>query len=172
MNWTKEQQQVIEYRHGNLLVSAAAGSGKTAVLVERIIQMVFDSDSPIDIDKLLVVTFTKAAASQMKDKIAGAIEKKMLEDPGNEHYLRQLNLVREANILTIDSFCYKVLKEYFHVISVDPKITIAEEAELELIKQEVLSEVLEDYYKNDQAFVDFSNAYIQMLENNSVRVTN
>ena len=159
MNWTKEQQQVIEYRHGNLLVSAAAGSGKTAVLVERIIQMVFDSDSPIDIDKLLVVTFTKAAASQMKDKIAGAIEKKMLEDPGNEHYLRQLNLVREANILTIDSFCYKVLKEYFHVISVDPKITIAEEAELELIKQEVLSEVLEDYYKNDQAFVDFSNAY-------------
>lgn len=159
MNWTKQQQQVIDFRKGNLLVSAAAGSGKTAVLVERIIKMIFDSSSPIDIDELLVVTFTKAAAAQMKEKIAAAIEKKIQEEPNNKRYLEQLNLVGDANILTIDSFCYKILKEYFHVISIDPKIQVAEETDLALIREEVISEVMEDFYENNEDFSDFSNAF-------------
>lgn len=159
MDWTKQQQQVIDYRYGNLLVSAAAGSGKTAVLVERIIEMIFDEASPVSIDELLVVTFTKAAASQMKEKIALAIEKKIDEEPDNERYIEQLNLVGDANILTIDSFCYKVLKEYFHVISIDPKIQVAEEADLELIKEEVLSEVMEEFYEKNKGFTDFSDAF-------------
>lgn len=159
MNWTKEQKQVIDFRNGNLLVSAAAGSGKTAVLVERIIQMVFDRDNPIDVDDLLVVTFTKAAASQMKDKISLAIEKRIGEEPGNERYIRQLNLVRDANILTIDSFCYKVLKEYFHVIALDPKIQVAEETDLCLIKEDVISEVMDEFYRDNDDFSNFSDAY-------------
>ena len=159
MNWTKDQRKVIDTHNCNLLVSAAAGSGKTAVLVERIIQMVFDKDNPVDIDSLLVVTFTKAAAAQMKDKISSAIEKKIDEEPSDTYYLRQLNLLREADILTIDSFCYKVVKEYFHVISIDPKVQVAEEAELAVIKQEILDEVIEDFYKNNDAFIMFSNAF-------------
>lgn len=159
MDWTKEQKQVIDFRNGNLLVSAAAGSGKTAVLVERIIQMIFDSEKPIDIDDLLVVTFTKAAAAQMKNKISLAIENKISEEPGNDRYIRQLNMVQDANILTIDSFCYKVFKEYFHVISLDPKLQVAEETDLCLIKQDVISEVMEEFYKDNTDFSDFSDAY-------------
>ena len=159
MKWTKKQKQVIDHRHGNLLVSAAAGSGKTAVLVERIIEMVFDVDSPVNIDELLVVTFTKAAAAQMKEKIAAAIEKKVEDNPTDKRYIDQLNRVADSNILTIDSFCYKVLKEYFHVISIDPQIQVAEEADLELIKQEVIAEVIEDSYKNNADFADFSNSF-------------
>ncbi len=159
MDWTKQQQQVIDYRDGNLLVSAAAGSGKTAVLVERIIEMIFDESSPISIDELLVVTFTKAAASQMKEKITLAIEKKIDEEPDNERYIEQLNLVGDANILTIDSFCYKVLKEYFHVISIDPKTQVAEETDLELIKEEVLSKVMDQFYEKNKDFTDFSEAF-------------
>ena len=91
MNWTKDQKKIIDARNCNLLVSAAAGSGKTAVLVERIIQMVADTENPMDIDKLLVVTFTKAAAAQMKEKIAKAIDQMLEKEPENEHFLRQMN---------------------------------------------------------------------------------
>lgn len=159
MNWTEEQESVIKARGCNLLVSAAAGSGKTAVLVERIIQKVFDTDNPIDVDQLLVVTFTKAAASQMKDKITAAIEKKLSEQPDNDHYIKQLSLVSQANILTIDSFCYKVVKEYFNAVGLDPKIKVAEETELITIRQEVIEQVMEDFYKENPDFVDFSEAF-------------
>lgn len=159
MNWTKDQQRIIDARNSNLLVSAAAGSGKTAVLVERIIQMVSDKENPIDIDALLVVTFTKAAAAQMKDKIAAAMEKLLLEQPDNEHYLRQLNLINRANILTIDSFCYQVVKEHFHVLGIDPGIRIGEAGEIGVLREEVLEAVIEEFYEKNPDFVDFSDAF-------------
>ena len=159
MNWTKDQQKIIDSRNCNLLVSAAAGSGKTAVLVERIIQMISDKEQPIDIDELLVVTFTKAAAAQMKDKIAAAIERMLMEEPENEHFLKQLNYINKANILTIDSFCYQVVKEHFHVLGIDPGIRVGEASEIGLLREEVLEQVIEEFYENSPDFVEFSDAF-------------
>ena len=104
--WTEEQELVINLRDRNILVSAAAGSGKTAVLVERIIQIISDRSRPVDIDRLLVVTFTKAAASEMRNRVGDAIEKMLLENPGDEHLQRQAALLHNAQITTIDSFCH------------------------------------------------------------------
>lgn len=159
MNWTPDQIKIINARNCNLLVSAAAGSGKTAVLIERIIRMISDKENPIDIDELLVVTFTKAAAAQMRDKIAKAIEEKLIEEPENEHYLKQLNYINRANILTIDSFCYQVVKEHFHVLGIDPGIRIGEAGEIGLLREEVLESVIEAAYDKKPEFVDFSDAF-------------
>lgn len=159
MKWTKDQQKIIDSRNCNLLVSAAAGSGKTAVLVERIIQMISDKNNPMDIDELLVVTFTKAAAAQMRDKIAVAIEKMLEKEPSNEHYIRQLNYIHKANILTIDSFCYQVVKEHFHVLGIDPGIRVGESGELGLLREEVLEQVMEEFYEKNSDFVRFSDAF-------------
>lgn len=159
MNWTSDQKKIIDAGNSNLLVSAAAGSGKTAVLVERIIQMVSDRENPIDIDQLLVVTFTKAAAAQMKDKIAAAMERLLLEQPDNQHYVRQLNFINKANILTIDSFCYQVVKEHFHVLGIDPGIRIGEPGEIGVLREEVLEEVIEEFYGDNPDFVAFSDAF-------------
>ncbi len=159
MKWTVDQKKVLDSRNCNLLVSAAAGSGKTAVLVERIIQMICDKDAPINIDQLLVVTFTKAAASQMKDKIRKAIEDKIELEPENQHFQQQLLLLGHANILTIDSFCYKVVKEHFSVLGIDPMIRIGEAGEIGLLRNEVLEEVIEKFYEKDSNFIDFSEAF-------------
>lgn len=159
MKWTEAQQRIIDARQCNLLVSAAAGSGKTAVLVERIIQMVSDEAHPVDIDHLLVVTFTKAAAAQMRDKIAKALEQKAVENPENEYYRKQLNLVHCANILTIDSFCYQIVKENFHVLDIDPSVHIGDVGEIGLLREEALEEIIEEYYQNSADFVEFSDAY-------------
>ncbi len=159
MKWTLDQQKIIDSRKCNLLVSAAAGSGKTAVLVERIIQMISDKNNPMNIDELLVVTFTKAAAAQMRDKIAAAIEKMLEQDPSNEHYIRQLNYIHKANILTIDSFCYQVVKEHFHVLGIDPAIRVGEAGELGLLREEVLEQVMEEFYEQNSDFVRFSEAF-------------
>ena len=159
MNWTADQKKIIDARDCNLLVSAAAGSGKTAVLVERIIQMISDNDKPIDIDQLLVVTFTKAAAAQMREKIAKAIEKMLERDSANEHYLKQMNLINKANILTIDSFCYQVVKEHFYVLGIDPGIRIGDTGEIGLLREEVLEQVMEHLYETNPDFVDFSDAF-------------
>ncbi|MCM1178917.1 MAG: helicase-exonuclease AddAB subunit AddA [Clostridium sp.] len=159
MNWTVDQQKIIHSGNCNLLVSAAAGSGKTAVLVERIIRMISDTQNPIDIDQLLVVTFTKAAAAQMRDKIAGAIEKMLEQEPFNEHYLKQMNYINQANILTIDSFCYQVVKEHFYVLGIDPGIRIGDTGELGLLREEVLERVIEQFYANNPHFVEFADAF-------------
>lgn len=159
MNWTVDQQKIIDSRNCNLLVSAAAGSGKTAVLVERIIRMISDIENPIDIDRLLVVTFTKAAAAQMRDKIAKAIEKMLEQEPFNEHYLKQMNYINKANILTIDSFCYQVVKEHFYVLGIDPGIRIGDTGEIGLLREEVLEQVIEQFYEDNPHFVEFSNAF-------------
>lgn len=153
-DWTDEQKQVINSRTGNLLVSAAAGSGKTAVLVERIIEMVMGVDSDgnkisdgMDIDELLVVTFTRAAAAQMKEKIAAALEKLADDSPMDEHIVKQLSLVGRADITTIDGFCLGIVKDYFNVVGIDSSFDIADNQEMELIKNDVFCEVIEEYYK-------------------------
>ncbi|MEG7531072.1 MAG: UvrD-helicase domain-containing protein, partial [Hungatella sp.] len=137
MNWTNEQEQVIRSRGRNLLVSAAAGSGKTAVLVERIIQMITEGPHPIDIDQLLVMTFTNAAAAEMRERIALAIEEKLKEQPGQEHLQRQATLVHYAQITTIDSFCLNLIRDHFHLLDIDPSFRIGDEGELLLLRQDV-----------------------------------
>ena len=132
MNWTEEQQKVIDLRNRNILVSAAAGSGKTAVLVERIITMLTDEQNPVDVDQLLIVTFTEAAAAEMKERIRIAIEKKLDENPGNEHLMQQAMLIHSAQITTIHSFCLSVIRDNFHAIDIDPGFRVGEEGELKL----------------------------------------
>src|SRR5699024_7120930 len=117
--WTKEQEQAIRLRDRNILVSAAAGSGKTAVLVERILSRITDPEHPVDIDRLLVVTFTRAAAGEMKERIGQALEERLLEDPDNEHLQRQGALLHHARISTIHGFCTYVIQNYFHRINLD-----------------------------------------------------
>ena len=150
--WTNEQQNVIDSRGGNLLVAAAAGSGKTAVLVERIIQMILNENLNIDIDKLLVVTFTNAAASEMKERIGDAISKKLDQNPENEHLQDQLVLLNKASITTIHSFCLEVIKSNFHKINLDPNFRIGDETECSLMKLEAIDETFEKLYeeKNEE----------------------
>ena len=124
--WTDEQLQVIETRHKNLLVSAAAGSGKTAVLVERIIRMITDPDQPVDIDRLLVMTFTNAAAAEMRERVETALGSLLDEDPGNKNLERQSTLIHHAKITTIDSFCLNLLREHFHELDLDPGFRVAD----------------------------------------------
>lgn len=150
MDWTTEQQQVIDLRNRNLLVSAAAGSGKTAVLVERIIQKITEKECPIDIDRLLIVTFTNAAAAEMRERIGTAIEKALDKEPENIHLQKQQTLLFNAQITTIHSFCLYVIRNFFHRIDLDPDFRVAEEGELKLLKSDVLDEVLETYYEKAQ----------------------
>ena len=160
VQWTKEQRKVIELRDRNLLVSAAAGSGKTATLVERIIERISKGVSPCNIDELLVVTFTKAAASEMKERIGNAIEKLLLIEPSNTHLQQQQSLLHNAQIMTIDSFCLFVIRNYFHCIDLDPSFRIADEAELTLLKSDVMSEVLEEEYEQEnEDFLEFVECY-------------
>ena len=150
MDWTTEQQQVIDLRNRNLLVSAAAGSGKTAVLVERIIQKITEKECPIDIDRLLIVTFTNAAAAEMRERIGAAIEKALDKEPENTHLQKQQTLLFNAQITTIHSFCLYVIRNFFHRIDLDPDFRVAEEGELKLLKSDVLDDVLETYYEKAQ----------------------
>lgn len=156
VQWTEEQKKVIELRNRNILVSAAAGSGKTAVLVERIIRILTDADHPVDVDRLLIVTFTEAAAAEMKERIRGAIEKELENRPEDVHLQRQATLIHSAQITTIHSFCLSVIREHFHVIDIDPGFRIAEEGELKLLKQDVLEDLLEECYEErTEGFLEF-----------------
>ena len=156
VKWTNEQQKVIDLRNRNILVSAAAGSGKTAVLVERIIQMLTDPGNPVDVDRLLIVTFTEAAAAEMKERIREAIEKSLEDHPENVHLQRQATLIHSAQITTIHSFCLSVIRDHFHVLDIDPGFRIAEEGELKLLKQDVLDELLEvRYAEGEIPFLEF-----------------
>lgn len=158
--WTDEQLLAIETRGKNLLVAAAAGSGKTAVLVERIIKIITDDNNPVDIDKLLVVTFTNAAASEMRERIGDAISKKLEEMPNSKMLQRQLALLNKSNITTIHSFCLDIIKNNFHLIDLDPGFRIGDETECTLIKQDVLIELFEDKYdKEDEDFLNLIEAY-------------
>lgn len=149
MAWTNEQQAAIDSRGQTLLLSAAAGSGKTAVLVERIIRRLLDKEYPIDITELLVVTFTKAAAAEMRDRIGTALMKALSEtkDPRVE---RQLALLPSAQISTLHAFCQHVIRKYFYTIDLDPAFSIAGEEELNLLRRQVLEDVFLSYYEDDE----------------------
>ncbi|MGR9050887.1 helicase-exonuclease AddAB subunit AddA [Halobacillus faecis] len=158
VNWTKEQERAI-YSHGsNILVAAAAGSGKTAVLVERIIQKLLHKDDPVDIDSLLVVTFTNAAAQEMRNRVGQALAKALEENPGSHHLKKQLSLLQNASISTLHSFCMEVVRRYAYLLDLDPGFRIADTVESDLIQQEVLEELFEDWYgkegEEQQRFFD------------------
>ena len=156
--WTKEQKRAIEENGSNILVAAAAGSGKTTVLVERIIQKIINNR--IDIDKLLIVTFTNAAASEMRERILNALYKKIDEDPNNIHLQRQIVLLNKASICTIDSFCLDIVKNNFYEIGISPNFRIDDNTELEILKQEALEDLFEELYLNkDKNFIDLINTY-------------
>lgn len=160
VSWTEEQQKVIDTRNCNILVSAAAGSGKTAVLVERIIQRITDKNNPVDIDELLIVTFTRAAAGEMKERISQAIEKKLEENPEDEHLQRQSTLVHHALITTIDSFCSYIVKNYFHLIDLDPSFRMGDEGEMRLLQADVADAVLEEAYAEENpSFLAFADGF-------------
>lgn len=145
--WTDEQQRAIDTHNKNLLVAAAAGSGKTAVLVERIIKMIVRDENPIDIDKLLVVTFTNAAASEMRERIGNAITDKLDKNPNNKRLQKQLTLLNKANITTMHSFCLDVIRNNFHYIDLDPNFRIGDKTEIILMKQDIIGELFEDKYE-------------------------
>ena len=160
MKWTDEQQKVITLRDRNILVAAAAGSGKTATLVERILTYLCREENPGDIDRLLVLTFTKAAAAEMRERVGKAIEERLLENPDHVHLQRQSTLVHNAQITTIDSFCLYVVRNYFHLLSLDPGFRLGDEGELRLLKKDVLGELLEEYFQEGrEEFYAFVEAY-------------
>ena len=149
VTFTPEQQEVINLRDCSILVSAAAGSGKTAVLVERIVKMVCDEEKPVDIDRLLVVTFTNAAAAEMRERVAVGIAGRLAEHPDSEHIQRQAALLHNAQITTIDSFCLFLLRNHFNEIGLDPAFRIADEGEIRLMEQDVMQELMEDSFASE-----------------------
>ena len=163
MEWTKEQKQAIYEKGSNILVAAAAGSGKTAVLVERIINKIINENT--DIDRLLVVTFTNAAASEMRERILNAIYKRIEENEEsnkkeNEKLQRQITLLNKASICTIDSFCLDVIKNNFYELDISPNFRIADTAEIELLKQEILEELFEEKYESENKdFINLIHTY-------------
>ncbi|PKM42659.1 MAG: helicase-exonuclease AddAB subunit AddA [Firmicutes bacterium HGW-Firmicutes-8] len=145
-NWTEEQLDAVTARNCSLLVAAAAGTGKTAVLVERIIRRITDSQDPVDIDKLLVVTFTKAAAAEMRERVNRAIVKELNKFPESRHLNRQLTLLNRASITTLHSFCLDIVKQYFYCLDLDPSFRVADDTEAALLRLETLEELFEEHY--------------------------
>ena len=146
VKYTPAQRQVIDARDCNVLVSAAAGSGKTAVLTERIVDRLKSEEEKTDIDRLLIVTFTNAAAAEMRERIRIKIMECLEEEPENEHLQKQASLIHNAQITTIDSFCLFVIRNNFNDIGLDPGFRIADEGELKLMKQDVLDALLEEEF--------------------------
>ena len=144
--WTDDQWKAIMASGQDILVAAAAGSGKTAVLVERMIKKVLSKDTPINVDELLVVTFTNASAAEMRHRISEALEKAINEDPTSNHLRKQLSLLNRASISTIHSFCLEVIRKYYYLIDIDPGFRIADETEGQLLRDEVLDELFEEEY--------------------------
>ncbi|MBY7143072.1 helicase-exonuclease AddAB subunit AddA [Virgibacillus sp. NKC19-3] len=148
--WTKEQEEAIYTDGSDVLVAAAAGSGKTAVLVERIIQKLLKKDNPTDIDSLLVVTFTNAAAQEMQSRVGLALEAALAKDPTSNHLKKQLSLLQKASISTLHSFCLDVVKQHAYLLDIDPAFRIANDMETDLIKQEVIDDLFEEWYGEEE----------------------
>ncbi|SFD37483.1 DNA helicase/exodeoxyribonuclease V, subunit A [Lentibacillus persicus] len=151
VNWTTEQEEAIYTDGRDVLVAAAAGSGKTAVLVERIIQKLVRKENPVDIDSLLVVTFTNAAAQEMRNRVAEALEERLAEDPSSIHLKKQLSLLQRASISTLHSFCLDIVRQYAYLLDIDPGFRIADDMEADLIKQEVIDDLFEEWYGKEDA---------------------
>lgn len=160
MKWTNDQRAAIEARGAHVLVSAAAGSGKTAVLVERLSSRLLDETDELTADRMLVVTFTNAAAAEMKRRIAKALEEALRQDPANDYIRKQRQMLNRALITTIHSFCLEVIRENYYLLDLDPAFKIAEERDLVLLQDDVLEEVLEEEYgKQDADFFALVDAY-------------
>ena len=157
-DWTNEQLKAIDSRDGTVLVSAAAGSGKTAVLVERVIRRLMDKDRPCSADRLLIVTFTRAATQQMRERIYQAISEKLKENPDDAHLKRQLIMLPFAKISTIDSFCNDIVRENFHNIDLTPDYKLLEGAQLKLVEADAMSRTLDELYReNSEQFRELLN---------------
>lgn len=158
--WTPEQYDAITAGTSNLLIAAAAGAGKTAVLVERITRKITDQENPLDIDKLLVVTFTKAAAAQMRERLSRAIHKLIDETSDSKALQRQLTLLGKSSITTIHSFCLEVIQSNFHAVDLDPGFRIADETEALLLKLEALEELFEQRYEEE----NYEESFFRLLD--------
>ncbi|MEH6955203.1 helicase-exonuclease AddAB subunit AddA [Neobacillus drentensis] len=161
VTWTDDQWKAIMARDRDILVAAAAGSGKTAVLVERIIQKILSKEAPIDVDELLVVTFTNASAAEMRHRVGEALEKAIDEDPWSRHLRKQLSLLNKASISTLHSFCMEVIRKYYYLIDVDPGFRIADDTEAQLIRDEVMDELFEEEYgkKENESFFNLVDSF-------------
>ena len=164
--WTDAQEEAIHAEGCNILVSAAAGSGKTAVLVERVIRKITDPENPSDIDRLLVMTFTRAAAAQMKSKIFDAIREKLKEQPDNRFLRQQLMKVQNARICTIDSLCAEIVRDHIEEIDLDPGYRLADEAQIRILQADVLQNVLEEMYQEgSEEFLELARYYMDKSDN-------
>ncbi|CAJ1314231.1 helicase-exonuclease AddAB subunit AddA [Paenibacillus nuruki] len=148
--WTDDQWKAISLDGGNMLVAAAAGSGKTAVLVERIIRQVTDPIHPMDVDRMLVATFTKAAATEMRQRIRAALDKEVLRRPEDDHLRQQLALLSQASITTLHSFCLEIIQRYYSMIPLDPGFRIATANECDILREELLTELFEEKYTEEE----------------------
>ncbi|MDF1507378.1 helicase-exonuclease AddAB subunit AddA [Robertmurraya sp. DFI.2.37] len=159
--WTDDQWKAIWASGQDILVAAAAGSGKTAVLVERMINKIISTDEPIDVDELLVVTFTNASAAEMRHRIGEALEKAISDNPSSKHLRKQLSLLNRASISTLHSFCLEVIRKYYYQIDVDPGFRIADETEVQLLRDEVMEELFEDEYgkQENEAFFELVDTF-------------
>lgn len=171
--WTKEQRDAIEKEGGNILVAAAAGSGKTSVLVERIISKITSRENPIDIDRFLVVTFTNAAASEMRERIGKALYGLLEKNPDSQILKKQIALLNKAHIMTIHSFCLNVIQNYFHHIELNPDFRITDDTENLLMKSEAIDEVINEIYEGDdderQSFLELLDTYGSNLGDGSIK---
>ena len=171
--WTKAQQAAIDIKKGNILVSAAAGSGKTAVLVERIIKKITDRKEPIDVDSLLVMTFTRAAAASMKEKIYNALLKEMERYDVDTFEFKRLKeqsiLLSSSRIMTTDSFCLSIIKENIDKIEIDPAFSVADENEISLLKADTMEELLESAYEEEESdFLELTDAFANTKGDKSI----
>ena len=172
MNFTPAQQDAIDAFGGSVIVSAAAGSGKTRVLVQRVIRLLTDPEAPIDADRLLIVTFTKAAADEMRSRIADAIEKKLFYEPNNSLLRRQQVLVANADICTIHSFCSRIIRENFYLLDVDQDFRIITEGEAAVLRRRILSEIIEEMLaKKEQGFIALSEVLSSSRSDRNIEKT-
>lgn len=159
--WTNDQWKAITAKNKDILVAAAAGSGKTAVLVERIIQKILSTEEPMNVDELLIVTFTSASAAEMRHRIGEALEKAINQEPGSRHLRKQLSLLNKASISTLHSFCMEVIRKFYYAIDIDPGFRIADATEAQLIRDEVMDELFEEEYakEDNQAFFNLVDSF-------------
>ncbi len=168
--WTKPQQDAIDAKEQDILVAAAAGSGKTAVLVERIIKRITDENKPVDLDRLLVVTFTNAAALEMRQRVTAALNERLELEPENENLRQQLALLPKASITTIHSFCHRIIRSNFNILGLDPGFRLAETTENELLRLSALEEVIEEMYEDpvySEDFLKLTEAYLNIKNSES-----
>ncbi len=160
MNYTKEQEQAIGLRNCDILVSAGAGAGKTRVLVSRMAEMILDEEHPLSVDSFLVMTFTNAAAEEMRERITAELDARLEKEPDNRRLRRQIRMMKHADISTVHSFCNRLIRTHFNEAGIDPSFRIGEEGELFLLRQKAMEDVLEEAYENGrESFLRFVEAY-------------